>query len=176
MHSSGADSFVTSCALRCSVKSHSQTSLMVWHGVKRQYLLFPWQPWWCLIHFVSGVLKCTGWLETKDGKTLISTFTSDYIWRAKSVRVQRSSLLTDVAFLSTLCCLSTGFSFTTLLSLVIPMTSKLNLSLFASTGSTLRHTASPPIGWLHRRQSHPSSLPLLSLHIRWVDALWSLLR
>lgn len=96
MHSSGADSFVTWCVLRCSVKSHSKMSLMVGHRVKLQYLLFPWQPWWCLIHFVSGVLKCPGWLETKWYKRPIFTFACDYIWGAKTL----SAELTDSIFVN----------------------------------------------------------------------------
>lgn len=45
---------------------------------------------------------------------------------------------------------------------------------FAPIGSTPHRTASPPIGWSHRRRSHPSSLPPLSPHIRWVElfATW----
>lgn len=41
---------------------------------------------------------------------------------------------------------------------------------FPPVGSTPHRTAaSPPIGWLHRRRSRPSSLPPLSPHIRWAD-------
>lgn len=51
---------------------------------------------------------------------------------------------------------------------------KLQSFSFAPVGSTPHPTASPPIGWLHRRQSHPSLLPPLSPHIRWVEPFWNI--
>ena len=119
MHCSGADCFVTSCVLRCSVKSHSKTSLMMWHKVKLQYLLFPWQPWWSVLSALSwSVLG--GWKRrrTKGSFSPLHAATSGELELCAEKPLDWR--WTEHCLLTWSC-----FSFTQLLSLMVLMMSKL---------------------------------------------------